>query len=85
LAINETRPHPSELETAHYYYQTQYALAPISVQGLLSTAPSPLDDVIGDFRGPVDTAQISASMGLAVVHDYGNGLVLFRRVGGAPR
>ena len=82
--INETRHHPSELETAHHYYQTQYALAPISVQGLLSNAPSPLDDVIGDFRGPVDTAQIGASMGLTVVRDYGNGLVLFRRVG-APR
>ena len=82
--INETRHHPGELETAHYYYQTQYALAPISVQGLLSNAPSPLDDVIGDFRGPVDMAKICASMGLTVVRDYGNGLVLFRRAG-APR
>ena len=82
--INETRHHPSELETAHYYYQTQYALAPIGVQGLLSNAPSPFDEVIGDFRGPVDMAKICASMGLTVVRDYGNGLVLFRRAS-APR
>ena len=82
--INETRHHPGELETAHYYYQTQYALAPISVQGLLSNAPSPLDEVIGDFHGSVDIAKICASMGLTVVRDYGNGLVLFRRAG-APR
>ncbi len=82
--INETKHHPSELETAGYYYQAQYALAPISVEGLAPVAQSRHEYVVGDFRGPVDLDEISATLGVTVVQDFGNGLVLFRRIGAQP-
>jgi hypothetical protein len=82
--INETRHHPGELETAGAYYQAQYALAPIGVEGSAPVAPSRHEYVVGDFRGPVDLAEISATLGVTVVQDFGNGLVLFRRAGAQP-
>jgi hypothetical protein len=56
----------------HPFFHMQYAVAPV----LLVDSPQyPL--VIGDFRQPVDYERL-ANLHLALVKDYGNGVMLLR-------
>jgi hypothetical protein len=59
-------------EQARRYYLTQYSLSPLVVE-----AGRDPNLVIGDFAGYADWK--SATVGLTLVRDFGNGLMLFRR------
>ena len=57
----------------HEFFHIQYALAPVI---LVDSQDYPL--VLGDFHEPVNYERIS-KLKLALVKDYGNGVMLFRR------
>jgi hypothetical protein len=61
---------------AALYSSAQYTLAP----RLLTDRPKnpPAEWVIGDFSRPLDVAQFGNQRGLALVKDFGNGIVLYR-------
>ena len=59
------------------YYLTQYALAPVIVEG---TSARPL--VVGNFFDARAAAQIAGSQKLVMLKDFGKGVMLFR--GEAP-
>ncbi len=56
------------------YYLTQYALAPLvvsrSAQG---------EFVLGNFKDPSKAVELARQSGLSVEHDFGGGLMIFRR------
>ena len=78
--VTGTGRYPGDADTRDAYFKTQYALAPIRIEGLTGQAPSPFEYVIGDFSVPAELQAIVATMRLTVIAAYGDGLVLLRRV-----
>ena len=53
----------------------QYSLAP----ALIEAEDRPHDLVVGNFSGQQDFARVGQEHSLAMVKDFGNGVILYRR------
>lgn len=60
------------------FLAAQYSVAP---RALAPAAQSHTEWVIGNFSRAVDFAAIGAQSGLTMVHDFGSGIILYRRTG----
>lgn len=56
------------------YDTAQYSLAPRLLEKSTSA-----DLVLGNFTRPADFAGLGSSYGLKIEHDFGNGVILYRR------
>ena len=70
---NPRMDNPQAKQDLKHYFQARYALAPTLV--LHGITP---EYVVGDFSAPPSLSDVERSLGLHVVHDFGNGVVLFR-------
>jgi hypothetical protein len=65
-----------DLEAAREYFLTQYTLAPLVVDRAVG---HPL--VVGNFFDPATAPAVAARQQLRLVHDVGEGVMLFRALG----
>lgn len=72
-------PYPAALfdaQTAQQYHWCRYAMAPV----VIVREPA-RELLIGDFSDPIAVERAKANPHLRVEHDFGKGVVLFRRAG----
>lgn len=58
------------------YMTARFAVAP---RALVPAGKMPADWAVGNFAHPADFAAIGAQSGFALIHDFGNGVVVYRR------
>jgi len=68
---------PGDVQGQAMLGAAQYALAPRVVVPLNNGAKA--DSAIGSFARPEEAPRVAAEHGLAIVSDYGNGVVVFRK------
>ncbi len=60
------------------YFQAQYALAPVLVAGIGHNTRIIYPYVVGNFRKPVNIAELASQLHLEIERNFGDGVILFR-------